>query len=141
MKKIRILSLILAVLSFSLVFNSCEKDNLTLLTEGTWQFENFTTTSDNSDIQSIIAFGKAALTDGTLDFTSDGNYTMDSPIIEAETGEYELIGNNQINFKASGSVAAIPSTIEEIKKDKLVYNQTYIYLDVESYTVTYTWVR
>ncbi|MFN2378674.1 MAG: hypothetical protein ABR519_00525 [Bacteroidales bacterium] len=121
-----------------LLFSGCEKDNLDLLSGSTWDFENLTTTSSNEDIQTLIALGKALMTDGTLEFASGGDYTLDSPTINTETGTWELVGNNQLIFNNGTPRTA---TIDEISKKKLVYIETYLYLDSETYTVKYTWVK
>ena len=118
--------------------NSCSKDNLELLSDTLWDFEDFSTNSENTNIQSLIALGKAALTDGTLEFEGGGNYTLDSPIMEAEAGTWELVGSNQIVFPEGG--LSRPATIEELTKKKLVYFETYVY-EGESYSEEYVWNR
>jgi hypothetical protein len=128
----------LLLLTAMLLFSGCEKDNLDLLSGSKWDFENLTTSSSNEDIQSLIALGKALMTDGTLEFSSGGDYTMDSPTINAETGTWELVGNNQLIFNDGTPRTA---TIDELSKKKLVYIETYVYLDSETYTVKYTWVK
>ena len=138
MNKIAQLKGLLLVSLFIFLFTGCEKDNLTILTDGVWQFENFTTTSDNDDIRSLVALGKAIMTDGTLTFSDDGSYTLDSPIIDPETGSYELVGSTQLIFNDG---IARTASIDEISKKKLVYIETYLYLDVTTYSVKYVWVR
>jgi hypothetical protein len=138
MNKIAQLKSLVVVTLFIFLFTGCEKDNLTILTDGVWQFENFTTTSDNDDIKSLVALGKAIMTDGTLTFSDDGSYTLDSPVIEAETGSYELVGSTQLIFNDG---IARTASIDEISKKKLVYIETYLYLDVTTYSVKYVWVR
>ena len=143
MKKSSLLiNIALAVLMIS-ALSSCKKDSFEILSGSVWSFSDFTTTSDNSDIQSLMAFGKAALTDGTLSFFDDGTYELTSPVLEAnsgtETGTWELEGNSLIIFTTGG----LPrnATIDKIEKDKLVFLETYLYLDTTSYTVKYTWVK
>ncbi|MCD4770553.1 MAG: lipocalin family protein [Bacteroidales bacterium] len=130
----------IAVLTVLIVcISGCEKDNINLLEDGTWNFEDFSTESDNSDIQSLVALGKAVLTDGTLVFSSDDSYVMDSPVIDTETGTWELVGTSQLIFTNSNGTRT--ATIEEISKKELIYLETYMFLDTETYTVKYTWVK
>lgn len=140
MKKIIIISKIAVLILFIAGFSSCEKDNLNLLADGTWNFEDFSTSSENPDIQSLVALGKAVLTDGTLEFSSDDTYIMDSPIIDAETGTWELVGTSQLIFSVTGGLVRT-ATIEEISKKELIYLEIYTYLDTETYTIKYTWVK
>ncbi len=140
MKKIITISKIAVLILFIAGFSGCEKDNLNLLTDGAWNFEDFSTSSENPDIQSLVALGKAVLTDGTLEFSSDDTYIMDSPIIDAETGTWELVGTSQLIFSVTGGLVRT-ATIEEISKKELIYLETYTYLDTETYTIKYTWVR
>ena len=137
MKKILRFTRYLLLIAIIAGFSGCEKDTLTLLTDGEWQFSNLTTTSLNEDVQALVALGKAIMTDGTISFDQDGTYIMDSPVIDAETGTYELVGS-QLIFN-DGTVRT--ASIDEITKDKLVYLETYIYLDTETYTIKYSWKR
>ena len=123
--------------------SSCKKETLELLSGTTWEFENYTTTSENPDIQTWVTLGKGILTDGTLTFSEDGSYEITSPIMEnqqiAETGTWELIGSSQLILTTGG----VPRTvsIDEITKNRLVYFETYIYLDTETYTIKNVWVK
>ena len=138
MKKIHLLKYIfLLVLVTGLT--GCKKDNLTLLTDGTWKFRNLTTNSDNQDIQNLVALGKAILTDGTLVFYDDDTYVMDSPVMQdAESGTWDLVGSTQLIFDDG-----VPRTasIDNLTKKELVYLETYVYLDQETYTIKYTWEK
>lgn len=138
MKRVTSITGALLLLTSIMLFSGCEKDNLDLLSGSKWDFENLTTPSSNEDVQALVALGKALMTDGTLEFSSGGDYTLDSPTISSETGTWELVGNNQLIFNDG-----IPrtATIDEISKSKLVYIETYVYLDTETYTVKYTWVK
>jgi len=138
MKKIQLLKYIFLVIMVT-GFSGCKKDNLTLLTDGTWKFRNFTTTSDNEDIKNLVALGKAVLTDGTLTFYDDGTYELDAPVMnEPETGSWELVGSTQLIFNDGFPRTA---SIDDLSKKELVYLETYVYLDTETYTVKYTWVK
>lgn len=138
MKRVTSITGALLLLTAIMLFSGCEKDNLDLLSGSKWDFNNLTTPSSNEDVQALVALGKALMTDGTLEFSSGGDYTLDSPTISSETGTWELVGNNQLIFNDG-----IPrtATIDEISKSKLVYIETYVYLDTETYTVKYTWVK
>lgn len=138
MKHIQSLLKVTILISFIISLSGCQKDNLELLSDTVWDFENFSSDTENTTIQGLIALGKAGLTDGTIEFNSDGAYTMDSPLINAETGTWELVGSNQIVFTTGG--ISRPATLEEVTKSKLVYFETYVY-ESETYSVKYVWVK
>ena len=124
-----------------LMLTGCETDNKNLLTDGVWTFSNLTTTSEDELITSIIALGKAVLTDATLEFQEGGTYILTSPLVEEPTtGEWSLIGEDQLILNPDDET---PSTanIETLTKDKLSYMETYVDAEMNPYTVTTTWVR
>ncbi len=138
-KTIRISAYILLTLTI-ISLSGCEKDRMTLLTDGQWNFKNLTTDSDNSDIKTLIALGKAVLVDGTLDFSDDGTYEMASPLIDTETGTWKLTGETQLLRTPDGETNGVPASIDKLKKSELVYIETYVYNDI-TYSAIYTWVR
>ena len=124
-----------------LMLTGCETDNQNLLTDGVWTFSNLTTTSEDETIISIVAFAKAVLTDATMEFQEGGTYILSSPLVEEPTtGEWSLIGEDQLILDADGEV---PSTanMETLTKDKLSYMETYVDDEMNPYTLTTTWVR
>lgn len=141
MKAKKILSGTLFALFALFTLTQCETDNKSLLTDGIWDFENMTTDSEDETVRTIIALGKAILTDATLEFQSDGNYLIDSPLLEEPvTGTWSLIGDDQLILNPDGEIAS-PANIETLSKKQLKYIQTYTDLDLGTYSVTTTWSR
>lgn len=123
-----------------LSFSSCEKDRITLLTEGVWKFKNITTSSDDDAIKTIVAMLKAGYTDGTMQFFSDGTYVKEYALFDDETGTWELVGETQLVF--SPDVGGIQTaSIDKITKKELVYIETYPDQDQNPFNTTTTWVK
>ena len=123
-----------------LSFSSCEKDRITLLTDGVWKFKNITTNSDDDAIKAIVAGLKAVYTDGTMQLFSDGTYVKEYPIIEDESGTWELVGETQLVF--SPDVGGIQTaSIDRITKKELVYLETFVDQDQNPFNTTTTWVK
>lgn len=71
--------MVLAVIALS----GCEKKNIdnganksALLTANIWNFDKLSTTSTNSDIHLLVDLTAALFTDATLQFDTDGHYTL-----------------------------------------------------------------
>ena len=130
--------IIISIMLLSL--SSCEKDHVTLLTDGVWKFENITTNSSDDAIKVIVAGLKAIYTDGTMEFFSDGTYIKEFPLIDDETGSWELIGETQLVFSPdAGGVQT--ASIDKISKKELVYIETYLDPDQNPFNTTTTWVK
>jgi hypothetical protein len=124
-----------------LALTGCSKDPDTLLTDGLWYFENATTDSEVTDIQQLVAWYKALLTDATLEFQSGGNYIMSSPLMEEpETGTWSLVGEDQLIMHRSDGSSS-PANIEELSKKKLSYIETYVDQSQNTYSLTTSWNR
>ncbi|HDZ40995.1 MAG TPA: hypothetical protein ENH59_04880 [Bacteroidetes bacterium] len=130
--------LLISVLLLNL--SSCQKDRVTLLTDGVWKFENITTNSANETIKTIVAGFKAVYTDGTMQFFSDGTYIKEYPLIDDETGNWELVGETQLVFTPDGGLVQTAS-IDKISKSELVYLETFIEGDQNTFTTVTTWVK
>ena len=132
----------MAVCVFFLVtLTSCEKDPSTLLTDGIWTFENLETDSQDDNVKTLVALGKAFLTDATMEFQADGTYIITSPLMdEPTTGTWSLIGDDQLVMDPDDE---LPSTgnIETLTKDQLTYMETFTNLDTDPYTISTTWIR
>lgn len=140
MKTISKFSLYIIIALFISVLSSCEKDRVTLLTDGIWTFENITTSSDDDVIKTLVAGLKAYHTDGTLQFFSDGAYVMQFPLGDDETGTWELVGETQLVFSPdAGGVQT--SSIDNISKSELVYIATFVDQNSDSFNTTLTWVK
>ena len=136
-----IISGIVVSLFLMLTLTGCETDNKTLLTDGVWTFQNMTTDSENDNIVSLFALGKALLSDATLEFQEGGSYIITSPLVDdPSTGEWSLIGDDQLIMEAEGELPST-SNIETLSKEKLSYMETFTDTQMNSYTVTTTWTR
>lgn len=124
-----------------LVPTACERDQDTLLTDGSWSFHDMTTSSEESAIISIVSLAKALLTDATLEFQEGGSYMISSPYLqEPTTGEWQLIGEDQLVLEPEGE-AASTSRIETLNRDRLSYSESFVDAQMNSYTVTTTWTK
>ena len=122
--------------------SGCAGDPNTLLTGGVWNFEDFSTTSEDENIKSLVALGKAFMTDATMEFQSDGIYIMDSPLLDdPETGTWELIGEDQLIMDPDGDEPASTSNIDVLTRKQLSYLETFVDLNMKAYTVTTVWTR
>lgn len=130
--------IIISIIILSL--SSCEKDRVTLLTDGVWKFENITTNSDDDAIKTIVAMLKAGYTDGTMQFFSDGTYVKEYALFDDETGTWELVGETQLVF--SPDVGGIQTaSIDKITKKELVYIETYPDQDQNPFNTITSWVK
>jgi len=124
-----------------LSLTGCQKDNQTKLTDGIWTFSNLTTDSQDDNIISLIALGKAFMTDATMEFQEGGTYIMTSPlIVNPTTGSWQLIGEDQLILDPDDELPST-SNIETLSKDKLSYMESFVDGQMNSYTVTTTWTR
>ena len=124
-----------------ITFTGCEKDPVTLLTGDVWTFENLTTDTDDETIRSLVALGKALLTDATLEFQEDKTYIITSPLMQdPTTGTWSLIGEDQLILDPDDELSST-ANIEILTKKELSYLETYIDMDQNPYSVTTTWIR
>ena len=141
MKTTNLLSGVAMSLIFMFTLSSCDMDQNTLLTDGVWTFENLTTDSEDETIQSFIALAKALLTDATLEFQDGGDYLITSPLLdEPTTGTWSLVGDDQLIMNPEGEVAST-GNIETLTKTRLIYTTTFTDQEMNTYSVTTTWVR
>lgn len=124
-----------------LTLTGCETDNKTLLTDGIWTFQNLTTDSEDENVATLIIIAKALMTDATMEFQEGGTYIMDSPLADQPTtGDWELLGEDQLILTPEGEVAST-SSIENLSKSELKYKETFVDEQLNSYTVTTTWSK
>ncbi|MCK5135236.1 MAG: lipocalin family protein [Bacteroidales bacterium] len=141
MKTRNLLSGLLLSLFFLFTLTSCEKDQNALLTDGAWTFKNMTTDSEVETIQSFIALAKALFTDATLEFQAGGNYLITSPLMqEPSTGTWSLVGDDQLILNPEGE-AVSTGNIETLSKSQLTYIETFTDSNMNTYSVTTTWIR
>jgi len=138
MKKSKILSLALvAVLAIPLLLSSCKKDDLTLLTAHTWNFNKMTTNSNDEDVQTWVAFFSAMLTGATLEFNEGGTYVLDSPMAEnPETGTWELSDDGKTLHMDDDAMMVVKLT-----DDELVLEGEEVDDDLGAYTVKMYWEK
>ena len=128
-------------LIFVFTLSSCETDQNTLLTDGAWTFENLTTDSEDETTQSLIALAKVLLTDAKLEFQAGGDYLITSPLLdEPTTGTWSLVGDVQLIMNPESGVTST-GNIETLTKSRLSYIETLTDQEMNTYTVTTTWVR
>lgn len=119
----------------------CETDNKNLLTDGLWTFQDLTTDSENENITTLIVIAKALMTGATMEFQEGGTYIMDSPLAnEPTTGDWQLLGEDQLILEPEGEVAST-SSIETLSKSELIYVETMVDEQMNSYTITTSWSR
>lgn len=128
-------------LILSVVLTACESDNETLLSEGLWNFQDMSTDSEESAIISIVSLGEALLTGATMEFQEGGTYILTSALVETPvTGKWQLIGNDQLVLEPDGESSST-STLDVLTRDKLIYTESFMDGQVNSYKVTTTWTR
>ena len=124
-----------------LTLTSCETDNKNLLTDGVWTFQSLTTDSEDENVNTLILIASALMTDATMEFQESGTYIMDSPLAnQPTTGDWELIGEDQLILTPDGEIAST-SSIETLSKSELKYKETLVDEQLNSYSVTTTWSR
>ncbi|MDX2429800.1 MAG: lipocalin family protein [Bacteroides sp.] len=131
----------LIAIAFLLV-TGCETDNKTLLTDGIWKFSDMTTDSENQTIIELISNAKLYLTDGTLEFKTDGTYIMTSPLLEdTGSGTWSLIGDDTLvmsNDDEPGST----TNIEVLTKKELKYINAVPNTEINGFnSITTIWSR
>ncbi len=132
---------LIGLLTLMFTLSSCEKDNITLLTDGTWKFSNMTTNSTDPSIKSIVAFAKALMTDATIRFYEDGNYELRTPLsTDAVTGTWELIGSTQLIMTPTGEVGST-SSIDKLTKSEFDMIETWLDQGGATYSTTTSWKR
>ena len=123
-----------------LTLTGCETDNKTMLTDGVWNFQNMTTDSEDDNIIALVTLGKALFTDATMEFQEGGAYILTSPLVDdPSTGDWQLVGDDQLILDPDDEEPST-SNIETLIKDKLSYMETLVDAEMNSYTVTTTWV-
>ena len=124
-----------------LAFTSCETENATLLTDGVWTFQDLSTDSEDNTVVSLISLAEALLTDATMEFQEGGTYILSSPLVQnPTTGDWQLIGDDQLLLDPEGETSST-ANIETLTKDRLSYTESMVDGNMETYTVTTTWIR
>lgn len=131
----------LAMLMMLAMTSCADPEASTQLSDGIWKFNNMTTDSEDETIILGVNGLKAYHTDATLEFQSGGDFVKQFLLeTDPETGTWSLIGDDQLIITPDDG---IPSTanIQELTKDKLKYIETFVDQELNTYSVTTTWVR
>lgn len=124
-----------------LTLTACETDNASLLTDGVWTFQSMTTNSEESNIISLVSLAQALLTEASMEFQDGGTYILTSPFVEnPTTGGWELIGKDQLIIDPDNE-ASSTSNINTLSKDRLSYSEDLVDGQMNTYTVTTSWIR
>ena len=150
----------LLALSFALLLapSSCSQDTTTLLTGGTWEFIDATTTSEHNDIIAMISRYSAYMADGTLVFNEDETWVADSHLLDdPSTGTWSLMGEDQFVLDKTTAIWSIvgeqfvmtyddtgtPYTciIDVLSKSELKYTERIQWDNLRFYYLTTSWKR
>ncbi len=140
MKGIKAFPVYIIIFFLSLGLSSCEKDRITILTDGVWSFSNITTTSEDETVKTMVAGMKAVYIDGTIQFFSDGTYIKEFALFDDEPGTWTLVGDTQLVLTPDDGVAQT-SSIDKIKKDELVLIDTFVDAELNTFNTLTTWKR
>lgn len=127
MKKINKITVFTVVLTALLASGGCnifKPNNDDLLTDHLWKFDKITTTSTDETIQSLVAFTGAMMTGATLEFHTDGTYTL-SMAGEMEDGTWELIDDDEVLLMDTDELIIIKLTKDELVLESEVVNNEY----------------
>lgn len=134
-----IYSLILVILMGMIA--GCDQDQKTLLTDGTWNFENLTTDSEDENTQNLVFLAKALMTESTMEFKADGTYLNTSPLMEEPaSGSWSLIGDEQLILTPDDGLVSKPN-IEVLSKTELKYVETLVDQEMNTYTIKTSWTK
>lgn len=134
---IRFAGLFMLIFSF-VALNSCDKlkqSERDLLLDHIWNWDKMTTTSTNENVQSIIALYNIFMTGATLQFHSDGTYTI-TMLDETDDGDWELINNDEVLMMDDDEMIIIKLT-----KDELVLEGEEVHNEYGTYSITMYWEK
>jgi len=138
-KQIALLALSIALL---LALGSCTQDASTLLTDGTWAFQEMTTTSEDSMIIAYVALAEYALDAATLVFNEDETFIIDAPLLqEAMTGTWSVVAEEKLVLTYDGNDAPSTSTIDVLSKSELKYIEKIPAENLQFHDLTTSWKR
>lgn len=136
-RSIRFAGLMMLIFSFIAV-NSCDKlkqSEIDLLLDHIWNWDTMTTTSTNENVQNIITLYNIFMTGATLQFHSDGTYTL-TALEETDEGDWELINDDEVLVMDDDEM-----TIIKLTKDELVLEGEEVSNDYGTYSVTMYWEK
>lgn len=132
MKKINRISafLVLAALLAASGCNLFKASYDDLLTDHIWNFDKITTNSTDETVQGIVALTGAFMTGATLQFYTNGTYTV-TIMGESENGTWNLIDDDEVLLMDSDEMIII-----ELSKDELILEGEEVDNEYGTYTVT-----
>jgi len=101
-----------------------------LLTDHIWNFDKITTNSTNETVQGIVALTGAFMTGATLQFYTNGTYTI-TIMDESENGTWNLINDDEVLLMDSDEMIII-----ELSKDELIIEGEEVDNEYGTYKVT-----
>jgi hypothetical protein len=140
---------LLAVMAIAIAaMSGCSKDDKeenqldkkALLTAHVWKFDKLTTTSADADIQLVVNLMGAFMTGATLDYSSNGTYTI-SILGETQDGTWELSADETKITVDKGTEDEIVHTIVTLTSDVLEFNEPVDEEEYDLFNVTYRWVK
>ncbi|MDT8402513.1 MAG: hypothetical protein RQ743_12530 [Bacteroidales bacterium] len=138
MKIIRNFTAYLVLLAAILASGGCDifkPSNDDLLTDHIWNFDRITTTSTNETVQGIVTFANAMMIGSTLQFHTDGTYTITMGD-ETDDGTWNLINDDEVLMMDTDEMIVIKLT-----KDELVLESEEVDNEYGTYTVTMCWEK
>jgi hypothetical protein len=139
MKKTPALILFIALAAF--LFTGCEADPADILMDGPWTFDDISHDSEDQVTAAFIAIGEGLLEDATIEFFSDGTYTIIAPLTDPMNGAWDLIDGVSLTMDPDDEDDSSNATIVELKKKSLIYTENEVDFSMEAYTITTSWVR
>jgi hypothetical protein len=132
MKKINRISafLVLAALLATSGCNLFKASYDDLLTDHIWNFDKITTNSTDETVQGIVALTGAFMTGATLQFYTNGTYTI-TIMGESENGTWNLIDDDEVLLMDSDEMIII-----ELSKDELILEGEEVDNEYGTYSVT-----
>ncbi|MEE4214231.1 MAG: hypothetical protein V2I34_04145 [Bacteroidales bacterium] len=101
-----------------------------LLTDHIWNFDKITTNSTDETVQGIVALTGAFMTGATLQFYTNGTYTI-TIMGESENGTWNLIDDDEVLLMDSDEMIII-----ELSKDELILEGEEVDNEYGTYSVT-----
>ncbi len=133
--------MVLAVLALT----GCEKDDTTpdkssLMTAHIWKYNKLSTTSTDTDVQMFVNLMAALMTGSTMNFSTDGTFTM-TVMDMTDSGTWELNPDGTKITIDKGTTDEAVQNIITLTSDVLEFSETTEDEDFGSFDVKYKWVK
>jgi len=133
--KVTVLSMFIFSLIASVGCDKLKKSDIDLLLDHIWNWDKMTTNSTNEMVQDLITLYNIFMTGATLEFHSDGSYTL-TMLDETDDGTWDLIDNDEVLLMDDDEMIIIKLT-----KDELVLEGEEVSNDYGTYSVTMYWKK